>query len=67
MMTPENTILVCSGRDCRWVGRLVRAQFGWRLIALGTVETHVWGVLRQSVQVMRPLPADALSTISSGG
>lgn len=56
-MTPENTIVVCSGRDCRWVGRQMRQQFDWLLVPLGTVETRVWGVPRQSVRVLLPKPA----------
>jgi hypothetical protein len=60
-MRPGETILVCSGRECRWLRRLVRDQFGWGIKPLGTVETVKWGVTRHSVTVMtlEPLPSTA--------
>lgn len=57
-MTLDNTIVVCSGRDCRWVKGLMEREIGWSLAPLGTVETRKWGVLRHKVEVLVPIPYD---------
>ncbi|HEX7926162.1 MAG TPA: glycosyltransferase family 39 protein, partial [bacterium] len=55
-MQPEDTLFVCSGRECRWGRRLIRAQLGWDAQQLGIVTTTLWGVRRHQVEVWLLVP-----------
>lgn len=64
-MTPENTLLVCTGEECNWLAPNAANRLGWSVKELGTVRPVVWGTPREEVRLFRAIQAgDAKAGVS---